>query len=232
MNIYIEQDNASYRWDIGQSKPTADQQNKDIVFLTGGEPFFKNKLPYYLKQYPEAKFVVETNATTIDLKCLDDRDIELHLKVDGIGMVQEYLRPGCTWSTIETNIELLTKSNIKFKLIPKLTVFNIIHIADLANWCNERGYEIAEPESITYPGELAPYNLPHQLHDKVPADYQKYLKNNSTIDCLNFINDIDHKWRQNIVDYLPEWKIVFDQLHWSSFEQLKVMDKEIKKYVG
>ena len=33
MNIYIEQDNASYRWDIGQSKPTADQQNKDIVFL-------------------------------------------------------------------------------------------------------------------------------------------------------------------------------------------------------
>ena len=79
---------------------------------------------------------------------------------------------------------------------------------------------------------MAPHNLPYQLHNFVPEKYKKLVTSKPiTHDCTNFIRELDKYWGTDITKIIPEWKIVLENLHWSNFEYLKKIDKELENYV-
>ena len=53
-----------------------------------------------------------------------------------------------------------------------------------------------------------------------------------TEDPVGFIKDLDKYWNTDITKHMPEWHMVFDNLHWKNKDQLVAMNEVAKSYVG
>jgi len=246
LEIFFEQDNAPYRWT--KQKKTSDSMRANYLDLLaedkikdatsirmhGGEPFFKNKIEKYIEEANEqALITIETNGSKIDCAPIKKfQNVVVHLKIDAVGPLQEYIRPGIEWLDIEKTISKLKTNNIKFAIKPFLHVLNILSITKLKQWCDDNSYAMIDPELLKTPEELKPYNLPYQLKSQVPVEYKQAVERQPTADPLNLINDIDRERRSSVKSVIPEWQQVYDNLHWQQFDDLKKIDKEMEKYVG
>ena len=243
IDIFFEQDNASYRWH--KQKLDVRTKYQDIFILEqiknaakikmqGGEPFFKNRLSKYLDiADSDVELIIETNGSRFDADLLQRfKNLKVVLKVDACGKHQEYIRPGIQWTDIQNTINTLSKNNIDFAIQPVLSVYNILNINGLENYCKDNDYKMHKPTLIHSPQVLRPNNLPYQLRSQVPFDYKWALDGQVTGDPFNLINELDRQWRSSIREVMPEWQKVFDNLHWKNFERLKQLDEEIEKYVG
>jgi hypothetical protein len=85
---------------------------------------------------------------------------------------------------------------------------------------------------VDTPADLSPHNLPYQLHDLVPEKYKKYLQPEPTHDPVNFIKQLDKYWKTDVTKVMPEWRRVFDKLHWKENQSLKQLNDVAKKYVN
>ena len=218
------------------------RQSVNYIDITGGEPFFhKNvkKLLYELIRTKDNEHItlhIVTNATRIDQQTVNllqqFKDVVLSVSMDGVGKVQEYIRPGCRWETLEKNIGLLKQNNFSLQVVSTISVLNIIHLEDLERWCKDNDLHFANPGLVFNPVEFSPHNLPFQLHDHVPQKYKKYLDKPMTEDPVNFIKDLDKYWNTDIVKHMPEWDKVFDNLHWQDADKLIEMEQVARRYVG
>jgi sulfatase maturation enzyme AslB (radical SAM superfamily) len=243
-------------WEVlGKKQQTEDDQisvdpsyilenRKDIEYIDimGGEPFYHKKAKNLLKELIKTKdnehitVYITTNATRIDLDTIyllkQFQDVVLSISIDGIGKVQEYIRPGCDWDKMVKNIKLLKHHGISLQVVATIGVLNILGLQDLENWCHENQIHWGQPTLIEKPVELQPHNLPYQLHEFVPEKYKKYIDEKPTHDPVNFVRDLDRYWQTDIVKPIPEWKNVFDNLHWHNINYLKKINQEAEKYVG
>jgi len=214
----------------------------DYIDITGGEPFYHKNVKSLLKELVNSNdndhitLHIVTNATRIDQDTVDllkqYKDVVLSVSMDGVGPVQEYIRPGCSWKLLEQNIKLLMDNLFSLQVVSTISVLNIIHLEALEKWCTEKNIYWANPSVVYNPCELAPHNLPYQLHDDVPQKYKKYLDKNMTHDPVGFIKDLDRYWNTDIVNCMPEWNKVFDGLHWKNNDRLTEMHNMARKYVG
>lgn len=213
----------------------------DYIDIIGGEPFFHKKTKKLLQSLIDTgnnshiKIFTVTNATRIDEQTVallkKFKDATLSISLDATGELQEYIRPGSSWNTIDANLKLLEQNNISFQITPCISVINILHMKDLEQWCRYRGYTMAQPTIIEQPCEMAPHNLPYQLHRFVHDDYKSLIdKKQIDSDSLNFLRDLDLYWNTDITAVSPLWKTVFEELHWKNFDQLKSIDKEMRQY--
>lgn len=220
----------------------ANRQSVDYVDITGGEPFFhKNvkELLHELIRTGDNKHItlhIVTNATRIDQHTVNllkqFKNVVLSISMDGVGRVQEYIRPGCSWETLENNINLLKQNNFSLQVVSTISVLNIIHLEDLETWCKDNDMHWANPAPIYNPAEFSPHNLPYQLHDEVPEKYKKYLNKGMTEDPVNFIKDLDRYWGTDISKHMPEWDKVFNNLHWRNANKLIEMEQVARRYAG
>lgn len=233
MDIWIEQDNAPYRWSAFPPEKRIANLTDPVVRIYGGEPFFKNKIHTILEKHDKSKkFIIETNGTRLSLHNIEkikNHNVELEIKIDGRGKLQEYLRPGLVWDEVEQGLRLLLEHKINFIITPVLHVYNIIHMESFTKWCGSNNFQVREAVDLVNPKELCPQNLPYQLHDQVPESYKHFSKQDT--DCFNLINKLDNFHRQSIINYLPEWNKLFTELHWVEFDKLKTLDKEVDQYV-
>ncbi len=61
---------------------------------------------------------------------------------------------------------------------------------------------------------------------------KKFILKKPTHDPVNFIKTLDTYWKTNIVDIIPQWKKVFDNLHWKQQQELQKLNDVAKKYAG
>ena len=220
----------------------SNRANLQYLDITGGEPFYNKNVKSLLKELVKSgdnahiSLHIVTNASRIDHNTVDllkqFKDVVLSISMDGVGAHQEYIRPGSNWTTFCENVKLLTQHQISLQVVSTISVLNIIHLEKLEQWCSENRIHWANPALIDNPEELAPHNLPYQLHDQVPEKYRKYLDKPMTHDPVGFIKDLDKYWKTDIVKVMPEWNKVFDSLHWQDNPQLEHMHNVAKKYVG
>lgn len=236
MEIFFAEDNAIERWIPTKHKST---ETSSVVKMYGGEPFYKNKAQYHLNliKNKNTKIIIETNGTRVDNETIEllksFNNLELHIKIDAIGDLQEYIRPGVDWQVIENNLKLLQLNNIKFVITPSLHIFNILNFKELENWCTKNSYHILQAKIINTPVDISPCNLPYQIHSLVPKQFETLLTNRDPkVDALNLINDLDKTWKSSIITVIPAWKQVYDNLHWQQFNSLKKLNNEMEKYVG
>lgn len=214
----------------------------EYIDITGGEPFYHKKVKNLLKALIDSKdnehisLHIVTNATRIDNHTIEllkqFKDVVLSISMEGVGGIQEYIRPGCEWKSLLTNIKKLQDNFFSLQVVSTISVLNIIHLEDLERWCHENNLHWAQPGLIDNPPELSPHNLPYQLHHLVPSRYKQYLSKSMTNDPVGFIKDLDKYWRTDITKQMPEWNKVFDALHWQNNEELIRMNEVAKKYVG
>jgi len=213
------------------------------IDIMGGEPFYHKKTKQMLQTLIDRGHAQNitiytfSNATKIDQKTISllkqFKGLGLTISTDGVGKLQEYIRPGLKWSQFETNLELLKNNNINFQIASTLNVLNILNYEELEDWCMEKGYTITNPTVLEYPKEMAPHNLPIRLRHLVPERFKKILDSKEIdADSLNFVRQLDKYWNTDVTKVLPQWQDVLDNLHWSNIEHLKQMDKELEKYVG
>jgi len=217
---------------------------KSIRYLdiTGGEPFYhKNtkKILQFMIEKKVAKDVtlyITTNLTLIDQSIVDIlkkfKEVVIRVSIDAVGKRQEYIRPGLNWEKFMENIKLVKSADLNIVVNPTISVLSMIHYNELEEWCVQNGITLSQQASVVvYPNEMAPHNLPSQLHHLVPKKFQKFLINPIDADSLNFVRQLDTIWKTNIVEYMPEWQIAYDSLHWKNFDYLKKLDYELEKYV-
>ena len=68
--------------------------------------------------------------------------VELAISVDGVGGLQEYIRPPGKWDTICGNIFAFQKDDIPISLRPTVQAYNIFGMVELARWCEEHGLRV------------------------------------------------------------------------------------------
>lgn len=218
------------------------KQNIRFLDISGGEPFYHKKTKQLLLNLIESgdnkhiTLFVTTNATRIDpdtVKLLKKfEDVVLSISLDGVGKVHEYIRPGCNWEQLENNIKLLKRNKISLQIISTISVLTILNLTELEEWCSQNNLHFANPSIVTNPIELAPHNLPYQLHQFVPKKYKNFIKKEISHDSLNFIKTLDDYWKTDIVEAIPQWKHVVDNLHWRTQKQLNHLNEVAKNYVG
>jgi MoaA/NifB/PqqE/SkfB family radical SAM enzyme len=217
------------------------RKNINYIDILGGEPFYHKKAKNLLRQLVESgdnnhiTLHITTNATRIDNDTVDlikkFKDVVLSISMEGVGEIQEYIRPGCDWDRLVDNIRLLKKNNISIQVVSTLSVLTLLRLPDLEEWCSKNNIFWAQPGLVDNPPELSPHNLPYQLHELVPEKYKKYLQSKATHDPLNFIEQLDKFWKTDITKVMPEWKKVFDNLHWKENDRLERLNEVAKSYV-
>ena len=65
----------------------------------------------------------------------------------------------------------------------------------------------------------------------IPEKYKKYVTGKVTHDPVNFVRELDRYWKTDITQVIPQWKNVFDNLHWQNIDYLKKIDRETEQYV-
>ena len=218
------------------------RKNIHYLDIQGGEPFYHKKAKNLLKKLIETKdnehitLYITTNATRIDPETVNllkqFKDAVLSISVDSVGKIQEYIRPGCNWELLSNNIKTLKENNISLQVVSTISVLTILNLHELEQWCNDNDIHFAHPGLVEIPHELAPHNLPYQLHEFVPEKYKKFILKKPTHDPVNFIKTLDTYWKTNIVDVIPQWKKVFDNLHWKQQQELQKLNDVAKKYAG
>jgi len=219
------------------------QNRKHIRYIDiiGGEPFYhkraKDLLRALIKSGDNEHITLHiiTNATRIDNDTIDIikrfQDVVLSISLDGVGAVQEYIRPGCDWDRIVDNIKLLKTNGISIQVVSTISVLTLLRLQELEDWCADNEISWGQPGMIDNPSEMSPNNLPYQLHALVPEKYKKYIKTKPTQDPVNFIKQLDHYWKTDITKVMPEWKRVFEKLHWKQNHKLEKLNEVAKKYV-
>lgn len=220
------------------------QNRKQISYIDiiGGEPFYHKRAKNLLREListgdnEHISLHLTTNATRIDVDTIElikkFKDVVLSISMDGIGAVQEYIRPGCNWNRLVQNIQLLKRNEISIQVVSTLSVLTILRLPELESWCHDHGIYWAQPGLVDTPADLSPHNLPYQLHDLVSQRYKKYIQPEQTHDPVNFIKQLDKYWKTDITKVMPEWNKVFDTLHWKEKESLEQLNDVAKKYVS
>lgn len=134
--------------------------------ITGGEPLYNPNLLDFLELLKQkglsSRTIVQfhTNATMLNdrirqiLSTSSWKYVCMFLSLDAVGRKAEWLRYGCKWKVIESNIDSLKKMCNYIEVHCTLGVLNIMDLPALKNFCTSKDLNLqimtlAEPEYMS-----------------------------------------------------------------------------------
>lgn len=114
------------------------------VYMTGGEPtLIKNNFKFMQECIDQNRkdivLFFNTNCTNINKKFLElisqFDQVNINASMDGIGIVNEYIRAPSDWTQISENIEKLAQlPNVNLGITPTIQVYNVFNIIEMIRW--------------------------------------------------------------------------------------------------
>jgi MoaA/NifB/PqqE/SkfB family radical SAM enzyme len=114
------------------------------VYMTGGEPtLIKNNFKFMQRCIDEDRTDIvlffNTNCTNINKKFLEliaqFKQVNINASMDGIGIINEYIRAPSDWKQISENIEKLAQMpNVNLGITPTIQVYNVFDIVNILDW--------------------------------------------------------------------------------------------------
>ena len=114
------------------------------VYMTGGEPtLIKNNFKFMKKCIEQGRkdivLFFNTNCTNVNkqfLELISQFDqVNINASMDGIGIVNEYIRAPSDWKQISENIEKLAQMpNVNLGVTPTIQVYNVFDIVNMLEW--------------------------------------------------------------------------------------------------
>ena len=121
--------------------------------LLGGEPLLNPKLLLRLTEIPEKQrkkinlmFITNGSVDLVDTsrKLAGFNSIYYIISIEATGSIQDYVRRGSSWETIQKNIDQFlnyaktSTDNLCVEVHTTIQSLNIAHYADLKTWCQDR----------------------------------------------------------------------------------------------
>jgi len=206
-----------YKYDLDAEKTLKlHADTVEYIDVVGGEPFYNKRLIAlleWLKDNSHSKHMtmyITTNGMFYNEKLVEllksFKEIVLIVSMDGIGKVHEYIRPGCDFNELESNIEKFRNNGINVLVQSTISLLNVLHLHELDQWCLERKIHNPQKHIVYDPKELHPTNLPDALKDKVSKSYKKFVSGPAKSDYKEFIKGLDSYWKTDIKKFMPEWE--------------------------
>ena len=114
------------------------------VYMTGGEPtLIENNFRFMQACIDQGRTDIvlffNTNCTNINKKFLSlisqFKQVNINASMDGVGVVNEYIRAPSKWSQISANIEKLAQMpNVVLGVTPTVQVYNVFNLVDTLQW--------------------------------------------------------------------------------------------------
>ena len=132
------------------------QQTKSFYFQ-GGEPLLSPKHESILeKLLPNAKktsLSYNTNLTVLPPKVLSSwkefKNIQVWISIDGIGEVQEYLRPPIKWERLTRNLALIRQlPNVEINFTSVVHALNLLSLNDIFTFAEKNSTQNKAPQLI------------------------------------------------------------------------------------
>ena len=188
-----------------------DLSNLRQIKASGGEPLM-SKMFYKLTDHLEKIGVLEnvlfemvTNGTVYSEKVIKElkkyKTVRLSVSIDGIGPLNDYIRFGSKFETVEKNIKKYIDHGFEVNIKHLQQAYNLHQKQEVIDWCDDKGYNLHYGE-IEWPYYLGYKALP-------PAYAQKYGYTGDYNPQLNamfvqYTKIYDKKTNMDIKNYLPE----------------------------
>ena len=120
-----------YNWYTDEQGETlARNPNLREVYLTGGEPMMVKGLNKFLEKLdPSVEVRFNTNGTLFNPQVFDELKrfdtVNMNFSIDGIGKVNDYIRWGSDWDTIEYNLNKF-REVADVSLGPTVQIMNVL----------------------------------------------------------------------------------------------------------
>ena len=194
---------------------------KKIKYL-GGEPFItpetRDLMEYLTTQniIQHVEFECNTNATLFPekwLKYLDKfRAVNIELSIDGIGVVNDYVRHGKTWDQVETNIikwnDYANNSKTTVHMYSTVQAYNLHDMKNVKQLCRMLGINhysslLATPEFLSV--NVLPVEYLNSIKDDYNQKYYKSISKNGQFDKFcEYTYNTDNVFGLHIKDVVPE----------------------------
>jgi len=145
------------------------------VYMTGGEPtLIKNNIKFMQRCIDAGRTDIvlffNTNCTNINKKFLElisqFKQVNINASMDGIGVVNEYIRAPSDWKLISENIEKLAQMpNINLGVTPTIQVYNVFDIVNMLNWVDELNIRHGKQIFIDFLVNHHPHHLAVRILD-------------------------------------------------------------------
>lgn len=147
-----------------------DFENTKLIKLTGGEPMLAPTFIPFIDKIISSGYAkninleIYTNASWVPkAKILDKLDkfksLNIFLSIDGIGIVNDYIRAPSKWETVEESTKTwinYSKNNPKYTIVfsPTISLYNILNFADMIKWWENLQYESFKKYYVFYRSEV------------------------------------------------------------------------------
>ena len=175
------------------------------VYMTGGEPtLIKNNFKFMQACIDQGRkdivLFFNTNCTNINKKFLEliaqFDQVNINASMDGIGIVNEYIRAPSDWKLISENIEKLAQMpNVNLGVTPTIQVYNVFDIVNMLEWVEDLNKKYNKQIFIDFLVNHHPHHLAVRILDddmrKTALDmiraYDVSKHSSQTVNSLNGI---------------------------------------------
>ena len=200
--------------------------------VLGGEPFYDRHCMALLTTLVENKrsndidLDINTNCTFLDEKIIEYlsnnfKFVQIKASIDGVGIVNDYLRYPSNWVTIEKSLKALQNyENINTIVTTALSNLALIKYYDVIEWAVDFGIRDLFLTPVSAPNQLSVVNLPRDIKQSLEKKYlklkEKHLASNTLSERTLFCVDTAINTCRETTDYdmLPtlEWLSKHDKL--------------------
>jgi len=161
------------------------------VYMTGGEPtLIKNNFRFMKSCIEQGRkdivLFFNTNCTNINknfLELISQFDtVSINASLDGVGIVNEYIRSPSDWGQISSNIEKLAQlPNVHLGITPTVQIYNVFDIVNIIKWVEHLITKFNKDIFIDFLVNVHP----HHLNVNILSDDMREEALNDIVDYLD-----------------------------------------------
>lgn len=190
--------------------------NIKFIETLGGEPLFNKRFHAFLDRIIDMQksknitLYIITNGTLLKDELIGKferfKKVVLSVSIDGIGSVNDYIRWGSSFETIDSNL-LRNKKYVDIAVLPTVMSLNLHRLNEIEEYCEKNNFHMMQPALVQGWASLNPINQPKYLYDLTDDKNKSYIQSDqNTGNLREFIRKWDIQRKCNILNYMPEFE--------------------------
>jgi len=161
----------------------AEPRRLRVLEISGGEPLVHPQLPAILERLVREghsrhiALHINTNGTVFERSLTDlltqFEETFIYVSLDGVGPLQEYIRPPSRWEEVSRNVLAYAGAGISVTVSPTPQAYNVFGLMELVQYWEARGIPITLDNMIRE-GHLGLDLLPKAVVDEAAAEWRAY----------------------------------------------------------
>jgi MoaA/NifB/PqqE/SkfB family radical SAM enzyme len=154
------------------------------VNFSGGEPLVHRVFPAILERLVRSgharhiSIYVNTNATRyperVSALLREFAAVEIAASIDGLGPLQEYMRPPARWETVARNVAAFRRDGIAVSIRPTVQAYNVFDALEVGRWACAQGLRCFFDNVLGSPRWLSFDMLSSDVADEARRMWQDY----------------------------------------------------------